>query len=239
MTGLAVKIDQVATLRESRKSRSPDPIAAAIMAEQAGADAITAHLREDRRHLQDRDIRILREVVQTRLVLEMTSVSEMVGVALDIKPDIVILVPEKREHLSPEGGLELIIHKDDIRETVDTLQNGGIPVGLFIDPDPEQIKLAHRMDARLLKISSAVFCTATTAQKRQQAFARLTDAVKLAHKLRFRVIVGDSLSYDTIKAFHGLTEIDEFSIGHSIVSRALLKGMDAAVKEMIGLIQTL
>jgi pyridoxine 5-phosphate synthase len=239
MTGLAVKIDQVATLRESRKTRYPDPVAAAVMAEQAGADAITVHLREDRRHLQDRDIRILREVVQTSLVLEMTSLSEMVGVALDIKPDIVILVPEKREQLSPEGGLELIIHKDDIRETVDTLQNGGIPVGLFIDPDPEQIKLAHRMDARLLKISSAAFCTATTVQKRHQAFARLTDAVKLAHKLRFRIIVGSSLCYNTIKAFHGLTEIDEFSIGHSIISRALLKGMDAAIKEMIGLIQTL
>jgi pyridoxine 5-phosphate synthase len=235
MTGLAVKIDQVATLRESRKSRYPDPVAAAVMAEQAGADAITVHLREDRRHLQDRDIRILREVVQTRLVLEMTSLSEMVGVALDIKPDIVILVPEKREQLSPEGGLELIVHKDDIRETVDTLQNGGIPVGLFIDPDPEQIKLAHRMDAKLLKISSAAFCTATTVQKRHQAFSKLTDAIKL----RFRIIVGNSLCYKTIKAFRGLSEIDEFSIGHSIISQALLKGLDAAIKEMIGLIQTL
>jgi len=239
MTGLAVKIDQVGTLRESRKSRYPDPAAAAVMAEQAGADAIALHLREDRRHLQDRDLRILREVVQTRLVLEMTFSSEMVGVALDIKPDIVILLPERREEISPEGGLELIVHKDDIRETVDALQNSGIPVGLYIDPDPEQIKLAHRMDAKLLKINSAAFCTATTVQKRHQAFSKLTDAIKLAHKLRLRIIVGNGLCYKTIKAFHGLKEIDEFSIGHSIISRALLKGMDAAVKEMIGLIQML
>jgi pyridoxine 5-phosphate synthase len=239
MAGLAVKIDHVAALRESRKSQFPDPVAAAVIAEVAGADGIAVHLRKDRRDIRDRDVRILRQTIQSKLILEMASTTEMVGMALDIKPDHVTLVPEKREEFSVEGGLDLVVHKDEIRETVDTLQNSGIPVGILIDPEPEQLKQAHRTNAGIVEIHTGAYCEAKTAQKRHQAFLKIIDAVKLAHKLNLSVKAGRSLCYKSIKAFGDLNEIDEFSIGHSIVSRAVLMGMEKAVKEMIDLIRTL
>ena len=239
MAGLAVKIDQVATLREARKSLFPDPVAAAVMAELAGADGIAVHLREDRRDIQDRDVRILRQTTQSKLILEMASRTEMVGMALDIKPDHVTLVPEKRVEFSGGGGLDLVVHKDEIRETVDTLQNSGIPVGILIDPEPEQIKQSHRTNAEIIQIHSGAFCEAKTLKTRHQAFIKIVDAVKLAYKLKLSVKVGHGLCYKTIKAFSGLTEIDEFSIGHSLVSRAVLTGMQNAVKDMLELIRAL
>jgi len=217
MAGLAVNVDHIATIREARKASYPDPVAAALIAEIAGADGIVVHLREDRRHIQDRDVRILRSVVQTKLILEMAATAEMVGIALDIQPDTVTLVPEKREELTTEGGLDLMVHKGTIVETVDTLQNSGIPVSIFVDPDPEQIKLAHK----------------------EAAFDKIIDAVKFAHKLKLGINAGHGICYNTIKDFRGLHEIDEFSIGHSIVSRAALAGMEKAVKEMRALIKDL
>jgi pyridoxine 5-phosphate synthase len=239
MAGLAVKIDQIARLRQSRKSQFPDPVAAVIMAELAGVDGIVVHLRQDRRHIQDRDVRMLRNVIQTKLILEMAPTSEMVGVALDIKPELITLVPEKREEFTAEGGLDLSEHHEDITETVATLQNSGISVGLLIDPEPEQLKMAHRTNATIVEIHTGTYTESKTAQKRHQAFLRIVDAIKLAHKLKFSVKLGRGLCYKTIKAFKGLSEIDEFSIGHSIISRALLTGMDSAVKEMITLIERL
>ena len=239
MAGLAVKIDHVAALRNARKSQSPDPVTAATMAEMAGADGITAHLRLDRKYINDRDVRILRSVVQSKLILETASTSEMVGVALDIKPDLVILVPEKREEFTADGGLDLIVHRSDIYDTVATLQNSGIPVGLLVDPEPEQIRLAHKIGASLVEIHTATYCDAKTAQKRHQAFLNIVDAVKLAHKLKFSVKVGRGLCYKTVKAFKKIDEIDEFSIGHSIISRAVLIGMQAAVADMRSLILAL
>ena len=239
MPGLAVKIDQVAALRNARNSRSPDPVTAATMAELAGADGIIVHLRLDRKHINDRDVRILRNVVQTKLILEMASTSEMVGVALDIKPDLVTLVPEKREEFTVDGGLDLIVHRADVSDTVAVLQNSGIPVGLLVDPEPEQIKLAHKIGASLVEIRSATYCDAKTAQKRHQAFLNIIDAVKLAHKLKFSVKVGRGLCYKTVKVFKNIDEIDEFSIGHSIISRAVLIGMQAAVADMRKLILVL
>jgi len=239
MAGLAVKIDQVAALRNARNSRSPDPVTAATMAELAGADGIIVHLRLDRKHINDRDVRILRNVVQTKLILEMASTSEMVGVALDIKPDLVTLVPEKREEFTVDGGLDLIVHRADVSDTVAALQNSGIPVGLLVDPEPEQIKLAHKIGASLVEIRSATYCDAKTAQKRHQAFLNIIDAVKLAHKLKFSVKVGRGLCYKTVKVFKNIDEIDEFSIGHSIISRAVLVGMQAAVADMRKLILVL
>ena len=236
MAGLAVKLDQVAILRTTRKSQYPDPITAAGLAEVAGADGIIVHLRQDRRHIKDRDVRILRSIVQSKLILEMTSTSEMVGVALDIKPDLVTLVPEKREESTADGGLDLIVHRDDITETVATLQNSGIPVGLLVDPDPEQIKLAHKSNATMVEIHTGTYCDAKTAQTRHQAFLNIVDAVKLAYKLKLSVKAGRGLCYKTIKVFKGIAEVDEFSIGHSIVSRAILTGMQSAVGEMIRLI---
>jgi len=239
MAGLAVKVDQVAALRAARKGQIPDPVTAAALAEVAGADAITVHLRQDRRHIKDRDVRILRSIVQSKLILEMVSTSEMVGVALDIKPDLVTLVPEKREESTADGGLDLIVHRDDISETVATLQDSGIPVGLLVDPEPEQIKLAHKSHATMVEIHTGTFCEAKTAQTRHQAYLNIVDAVKLAYKLKLSVKAGRGLCYKTIKVFKGMPEIDEFSIGHSIVARAILTGMQAAVAEMIRLIARL
>lgn len=239
MAGLAVQLDSIAIIREARQSQIPDPATAAVLAEMGGADGIAVHLRQDRKYIQDRDVRILRNIVQTKLILEMASTSEMVGIALDIKPDLVILVPEKREEFAAQGGLDLIVHKDDVAETVDTLQNSGLPVGLLIDPEPEQMKLAHLTNASIVQIHTGTYCEAKTAQKRHQAFLRLVDAVKLAHKLKFNVKVGKGLGFRTIKAFKGLHEIDEFTLGHHIISRAVLTGMQKAVKEMTTLINAL
>ena len=239
MSGLAVKIDQVAVLREAKKSSFPDPVAVALLAELAGADGIVVHLREDRRDISDRDVRILRQTIQSKLILEMASTTEMVGMALDIKPDHVTLVPEKREEFSSDGGLDLVVHKEEIRETVDTLQNSGIPAGILIDPEPEQLKQAHRTNAGIVEIHTGAYCEAKTTRTRHQAFLKIVDVVKLAHKLKINVKAGRGLCYKSIKAFSGLEEIDEFSIGHSIISRAILTGMEKAVKDMIDLIQAL
>lgn len=239
MAGLSVKVDHVATLREARKISYPDPVAAAVLAELAGADGIVVHLRKDRRHIHDRDVRILRQIVQTKLILEMASNHEMVGIALDIQPDLVTLVPEQREELTTEGGLDLITQNNAIGETVDTLQNSGIPVCIFIDPNLDQIKLAHKINATMVEINTGIFCEAKTLKKRNQAFSNIVDTVKFAHKLKIGVNAGHGLCYNTITVFKGLYEIEEFSIGHSIVSKAVLVGMERAVKEMKTLIKEL
>lgn len=239
MAGLAVNVDHVATLREARKSSYPDPVAAAILAELAGADGIVVHLREDRRHIQDRDLRILRNIVQTKLILEMACTNEMVGIALDVQPDLVTLVPETQEEVTTEGGLDLISRDNAIAEIVGTLQDSGIPVSIFIDPSPEQIKVAHQINATMVEIHTGIFCDAEGAAKREQAFSDIVDAAKFARKLNLGVNAGHGLCYNTIKTFKGLHEIDEFSIGHSIVSRAVMVGMEKAVKEMLALIKDL
>jgi len=239
MAGLAVNVDHIATLRQSRGVSYPDPVAAAVLAELAGADGIVVHLRGDRRHIQDRDVRILRRVVQTKLILEMASTTEMLGIALDIKPDLVTLVPERREEITTEGGLDLVVHKTAVTETVGMLQNSGIPVSIFIDPKPEQLKLAHQANANMVEIHTGTFCDATTSKKKKQAFSNIVDAIKLSYKLKLGVNVGHGICYNTIKAFKGLKEIDEFSIGHSIVSRAALVGMERAVREMLALVKEL
>ncbi len=239
MAGLSINVDHVATLREARKGRYPDPVSAAVLAELAGVDGIVVHLREDRRHIKDRDLRILRKVVHSKLILEMASTNEMVGIALDVQPDVVTLVPEKREELTTEGGLDLIVHKDAVAETVGTLQDNGIPVCIFIDPDPEQIKIAHQINANMVEIHTGIFCDAKTSKKRDQAFSNIVNSAKLAFKLRMGVNAGHGICYKTIKAFKGLNEINEFSIGHSIISRAVLVGMDSAVREMLALIKAL
>ena len=240
MAGLAVNVDHVATLRNTRGVVGyPDPVAAAIMVELAGANGVVVHLREDRRHIRDRDLKILRKVVQTKLIMEMASTDEMVGIALEIQPDLVTLVPERREELTTEGGLDLILHQNAIAETVGTFQGIGIPVSIFIDPDPDQIKIAQQIDTTMIEIHTGTFCEAKTYKEKNQAFSNIVNAAKLAHKLRLGVNAGHGLCYNTIKAFKGLNEIDEFSIGHSIVSRAVLVGMERAVKEMLALIKDL
>jgi len=239
MAQLAVNVDHVATLREARGINYPDPVGAAVAAETAGADGIVVHLREDRRHIKERDVRLLRKIVQSKLILEMASTNEMLGIALDIKPDTVTLVPEKREELTTEGGLDLITHQDHIREAVTTLKNAGIAVCIFIDPDLDQIKIAHKIDADMIEIHTGAFCDAVTKLQKQREFLRIVDAAKIGVKLKLEVNAGHGISYNTIKAFKGLTEISEFSIGHSIVSRAILTGMEQAVRDMKQLILAL
>jgi pyridoxine 5-phosphate synthase len=239
MAELAVNVDHVATLRQARGAEYPDPVAGALAAETAGADAIVVHLREDRRHIQERDVRILRQVIQTRLILEMAATSEMLGIAMDIKPETVTLVPEKREELTTEGGLDIITHENHIREAVSTLKNAQIKVCIFIDPDLEQIKMAHKIDADSIEIHTGAFCDAKTKPQRDMEFSRIVDAAKIGTKLKLGVHAGHGIGYTTIQAFAGLHEILEYSIGHSIVSRAVLTGMDRAVRDMQALIKAL
>ncbi len=239
MATLAVNVDHIATLRQARKVSYPDPVTAAALAEFAGARGIVVHLREDRRHIQDRDVRILRETVQTKLILEMAATPEMIGIAVDIKPDLVTLVPEKREELTTEGGLDLTTHKDHVAEAVATLNEAGIPTSIFVDPNPEQIKLAHQVDAAKVEIHTGTFCDAVTPDFKAQSFTAIVNAIRLAARLKLGINAGHGLGYTTIQAFQGLHEIDEFSIGHSIIARAALVGIDRAVREMAALVEKL
>ncbi len=239
MAGLAVNVDHIATLREARKTTYPDPVGAAVLAEMAGADGIVVHLREDRRHIQDRDVKMIRDVVQSKMILEMAATPEMVAIAHEVKPDIVTLVPEKREEVTTEGGLDLLVHKTTVLEAVEALQENGIYVSIFLDPDPEQIKIAHKTGAAMIEIHTGAFCDAKTRKRRGDEFDRIIDAAKLAYKLNLGVNAGHGICYNSIKKFKGLREIDEFSIGHSIVARASFVGMEKAVKEMVSLIKAL
>lgn len=239
MAGLALKIEHIATLREARKGQDPDPVAAAVIAELAGVEGIVCHLREDRLHIQDRDVRLLRKTIRSQLILEMVPSSEMVGIALDVRPESVTLVPESRESIATEGGLDLIVHNKPLSDTIGALQNNGIPVNVFIDPDPEQVKLAHQAGANGIQIHTGRFCESSTDGRRRQAFAKIIDAAKLARKLKLTIMAGHGLGYATIKTFRKLPEIDLFCIGHSIVSRAVLVGLDRAIRDMRGLIDAL
>jgi pyridoxine 5-phosphate synthase len=239
MAGLAVNVDHVATLREARKINIPDPVTAGAIVELAGADGVVVHLREDRRHIRDRDVQLLRKTVKTKLILEMAATSEMIAIALEIKPDLVTLVPERREELTTEGGLDVVMHEDTVSNAVQALQGQGIPVSIFVDPDLNQIKLVHRIDATYVEIHTGTFCDAETLQERREAFEKIVSSAKLARKLKLGVNAGHGLGYETIKAFKGVSEIDEFSIGHSIIARAVLVGLERAVRDMMALIKTL
>jgi len=231
MPSLAVNVDHVATLREARNIEA--------IVELAGADGVVVHLRQDRRHIQDRDVRLLRETIKTKLILEMAASSEMVAIAVETKPDLVTFVPEKREELTTEGGLDLHLHKDIVADAIQSLQEAEIPVSIFVDPDLDQIKLAHRINANFVEIHTGTFCDAYKQKERSEAFDKIVNSAKLAHKLKLGVNAGHGLGYQTVKAFKGLSEIDEFSIGHSIIARAVLVGLDQAVRDMIALIKEL
>ncbi len=239
MAELAVNVDHVATLRQARGAAYPEPVAAALAAEIAGADAIVVHLREDRRHIQDRDVRLLRQVIKTRLILEMAATDEMLGIALDIKPDTVTLVPEKREELTTEGGLDLITHPSNVQKAVATLKNAGMKVCIFIDPDLDQIKVAHQIDADSIEIHTGAFCDAATDLDRQREMARIVDAAKIGIQLNMGVHAGHGICYHSIKAFKGVSEITEYSIGHAIISQSVMTGIDQAVRDMKDLINAL
>jgi pyridoxine 5-phosphate synthase len=229
---LGVNIDHVATIRQARRTVEPDPIAAAVLAELAGADGITAHLREDRRHMQDRDIWRLRETVRTHLNLEMAATAEMVKIALDVKPDYVTLVPERREEVTTEGGLDIAGQLDRLKDVVDKLQSAAIPVSLFIDPDPAQIEASARVKAQFIELHTGRYAEAKTPPQVQQELASLAKGCELAIAAGLRVNAGHGLTYWNVRPIAELPGMEELNIGHSIISRSVLVGIDRAIREM-------
>jgi pyridoxine 5-phosphate synthase len=234
---LGVNVDHVATLRQSRRTLYPDPVAAAVLAELAGADQITIHLREDRRHIQERDLQVLRKTVSTKLNLEMAATQEMVKIAYETKPDVATLVPERREELTTEGGLDVVGGRDLVRRVVKTLRDAEIKVSLFIDPDLDQVKAAHRAEAEVVELHTGRYCEARLASDRRKELSRLLDACKAAAKLGLEVAAGHGLSYENVVPVAAIPEIEELNIGHSIVSRAVLVGLERAVREMKALME--
>lgn len=210
----------------------PDPVAAAVLAELAGADGITVHLREDRRHIQDRDVRLLRETVRTHLNLEMAATDEMVAIALDIKPDYVTLVPEKREEITTEGGLDVAGQVDRMAHIVTTLQDAGIPVSLFIDADPRQIDAAEAMHAQFIELHTGQYAEARTEASRAKELTILKDGCERAIAAGLRVNAGHGLTYWNVYPIACLPGMEELNIGHTIISRAILIGLERAVREM-------
>lgn len=234
MARLGVNIDHVATVREARKGIEPDPVHAAVIAELAGADGITVHLREDRRHIQDRDLKILRQTVQTKLNLEMAGTTEMVQIALNIKPDCCTLVPEKREELTTEGGLDLEANRPSLEQHIRALKDANFKVSLFIDPSLDAVNASHMLGADAIEINTGSFSEAKTESEEDEELIKIVNAVKLASKLNIEIIAGHGLNYINIQKITKIKEIVEYNIGHSIISRAVLVGLDRAVKEMKG-----
>jgi pyridoxine 5-phosphate synthase len=236
MARLSVNVDHVATIRQARGTDEPDPVLAAGIAELAGADGIICHLREDRRHIQDRDLRLLKETVKTRLNLEMASVEELVAIALTVKPDMVTLVPEKRQEITTESGLDVISNRERYEKITRTLQEAGIYVSFFIDPDPSQIQESADAGANIVEIHTGPYSDAKSVSEMLREFERISEAAKIAEGLKLGVHAGHGLNYVNIKGFSAIPEIEEYSIGHSIIARAVMVGMDQAVREMIDLV---
>ncbi len=232
MPRLGVNVDHVATLRQARGGIEPDPIAAAMLAELAGADGIVVHLREDRRHIQDRDLTRLRETVQTKLDLEMAPEESIAKLALGLKPHLVTLVPERRQELTTEGGLDLASHRDRIKAVIDLLHDGGIPVSLFIEPDLGQVKAAHKIGADYVELHTGRYANARLLKEEQAEFESIEQSAKLAYKLGLGVNAGHGLHYRNVRRLVQIPEIVEYNIGHSIVARAVLVGLERAVREM-------
>jgi pyridoxine 5-phosphate synthase len=232
MIRLGVNIDHVATLRQARHALEPDPVAAAVLALLGGADGITVHLREDRRHIQDRDVRVLRQVVTTLLNLELAVADEIVDIACEVKPEQATLVPERREELTTEGGLDVVLHQAAIAKAMERLKNAGIAVALFIDPDLRQIEVAKLLEATAVEIQTARYSEAKTLEDRLTELNALQESAALAKQLGLNVHMGHGLNYTNVAAVAQIPGVEEFNIGHSIVSRAVLVGMERAVREM-------
>ncbi len=236
MARLSVNVDHVATVRQARLDREPDPVTAALMAELAGADGITVHLREDRRHIQDRDLKILRETLKTSLNMEMAATPEMVEIALEIKPDLVTLVPEKRAELTTEGGLDLGLSPLTLKGHISMLREAGIPVNLFIDPEADSIKKSHKMGASGVEIHTGSYANAAGASSREAELKRIAAAIVLGEKLDLKIHAGHGLDYNNVEAVLALGDIDEFAIGFSIIARSIYTGISEAVRSMKALV---
>jgi pyridoxine 5-phosphate synthase len=232
MIRLGVNIDHVATVRQARRADEPDPVAAAVLALLGGADGITVHLREDRRHIQDRDVRLLRQVVTRRLNLEMAAVDAIVDIACEVKPDEATLVPERREELTTEGGLDVVTHEKTVARAVERLRQAGIAVSLFVDPDVRQIETARLLGVKAVEIQTARYAEACTAADLERELAALREAATFVAERGLHLHFGHGLNYHNVQAVARLPGAAELNIGHSIVARAVLVGMERAVREM-------
>jgi pyridoxine 5-phosphate synthase len=232
----SLNVDHVAVLRNARGEMEPDPITAALIAEQSGADGIVVHLREDRRHVNERDVRLLRELITTKLDLEMAATEEIIKIACDVCPELATIVPEKRQELTTEGGISVIDNISLLKSAIIDLHNSDIEVSLFIEPDIDQIDAAAEINADFIEIHTGVFANALTEEEQFDELERIRLGVKQAKKLGLGVNAGHGLNYQNIKIFRGVTDIDEVSIGQAVIARALFVGLDQAVREMISLI---
>jgi pyridoxine 5-phosphate synthase len=233
-----LNVDHVATLRNARGETQPDPVTVALIAEQAGVDGIVFHLREDRRHINERDVRLLRELVTTKLDFEMAAVPEIIKIACDVGPELATLVPEKRQELTTEGGLNVIDNAALIKATIEELHNADIDVSIFTEPDIPQIDASAEAGADFIEIHTGVFANALTEEEQFDELERIRGGAKHAKKIGLGVNAGHGLNYQNIKIFRELEDIDEVSIGHAIIARAVVVGIDQAVKEMIRLIRS-
>ncbi len=236
MTQLAINVDHVATIREARGISEPDPVLAAGICELAGASGIVVHLREDRRHIQDRDVQLLKQTVKSKLNLEMATSKEIIKIALDLNPDMVTLVPEKRQELTTEGGLDIISNEKKIRKTIEKMSKANIPVSIFIDPDAEQIEAAVDVGATFVELHTGCYCDAVTEKDRNKEFHLIESSAELAFDSGLRVNAGHGLDYLTTSRVAALDTIEELSIGHAIITRAVFVGLDQAVREMLDII---
>jgi len=235
---LCVNVDHVATIRQARLGTEPDPIVAAAMCEQAGATGIIMHLREDRRHIQDRDINLIAQTIQTKFNFEMAATEEMQAFALKIIPATVCLVPEKRAELTTEGGLNCVGNEDKLKKYLAPIHEAGIRSSLFIDADPAQIKAAHEIGSEYVKIHTGHFANAKTRIEQKKELNKIIDGIKRSQDLGLKVNLGHGLNYTNILDFANVPGICEYSIGHSIMARAIFLGIDRAVKDMVEIIRT-
>jgi pyridoxine 5-phosphate synthase len=239
MTKLGVNIDHIATIRQARQALEPDPVAAAVLAELAGADGITVHLRGDRRHIQDSDVRRLREAVTTRLNLELAATPEMAAIALRLRPDQATLVPERPSEITTEGGLNLLSAPESIAAIVRELKDGGIQVSLFIDPDPDQVDTAPRLGASMIELNTRAYSEASPRSpdlaglSLERELTKVVQASERGSKHGLKILAGHGLTYRNVRLISDIPEIEELNIGHNIVARASLVGMDRAVHEML------
>jgi len=236
MPNLGVNIDHVATVRQARRTIEPDPVWAAVLAELGGADGITLHLREDRRHIQDRDLHVMRQTVQVKMNLEMAAEEEMTAIALDVKPHQVTLVPEKREEITTEGGLDVISHLDKVKRSAEQLMAAGVEVSLFIDPDPRQIEAARDLQVDAVELHTGRYADAETAAARDEEYQQLGQAADSALEMGLLVHMGHGLTYRNVVPIAEIPGVGELNIGHSIVARAIMVGFEEAVREMKALV---
>jgi len=237
MTRLGVNVDHIATIREARKGREPDPVSAAVLAEMAGADGIVCHLREDRRHIKDRDLSLLRKIVKTHLNMEMAATEEMVNIAINVLPDMVTLVPERRQELTTEGGLDVNANAAYYEDVISNLRSHNIVVSLFINPDIYQIKTAAKIGADYVELHTGMYADAEDLNQVVEELEKIKSMAMASAKLGLGVSAGHGLNYQNVLEIAKISQIEELNIGHSIISRAALVGMEKAMRDMLAIIR--